>query len=91
MSRYKDLYKDQIVDAMIKKFEYKNEIYDASPQLTSYFLHVFQYRNLKLKFVSCCLISFSSIFFLEGKDISILNAKINYSPKVLRNQPSSDN
>ena len=24
MSRYKDLYKDQIVDAMIKKFEYKN-------------------------------------------------------------------
>ncbi len=24
MSRYKDLYKDQIVDAMVKKFEYKN-------------------------------------------------------------------
>ena len=24
MSRYKDMYKDQIVDAMIKKFEYKN-------------------------------------------------------------------
>jgi len=24
LSRYKDLYKDQIVDAMIKKFEYKN-------------------------------------------------------------------
>ena len=24
MSRYKDLYKDQIVDGMIKKFEYKN-------------------------------------------------------------------
>ena len=28
MSRYKDLYKDQIVDAMVKKFEYKKDVYE---------------------------------------------------------------
>ena len=32
MSRYKDMYKDQIVDAMIKKFEYKNVM--EVPKLT---------------------------------------------------------